>query len=288
MQPPGPWSDLTRPPLREAALRRALLTPETPWRELTVVAGTGSTNADVAARAMAGSPPGLVLLAEHQSTGRGRLGRAWESPPQTSVLASVLLRPSAPPDRWGWLPLLAGLAVVDVLVRQCGLPARLKWPNDVLVPEHGDWRTDEPRKICGILAEVVAAPEGPAVVLGAGINVSQNAGELPVPTATSLRLAGSAVTERDIIVKAYLRALGRRFADWDAAAGDPRDSGTGPAYREACATIGEPVRVELPTGSLAGLAEGVDDDGRLLVRDDAGVSRPIAAGDVVHARLSTG
>ena len=286
MQPPGPWSDLTRPPLRAEALRRALLTEETPWRELEVVAETGSTNADLAARARDGAAAGLVLLAEHQTAGRGRLGRAWEEPPQTSVIASVLLRPSAPPARWGWLPLLAGLAVVDVLTRQCGLPARLKWPNDVLVPEHGDWRSDEPRKVCGILAEVVATGAGPAVVLGAGINVGQSAEELPVPGATSLRLAGSAVTERDIVVRAYLRALGRRYGDWEAAGGDPRVGGTGPAYREACATIGEPVRVELPTGVLTGLAEGVDDDGRLLVRDDAGTTHPLAAGDVVHARLS--
>lgn len=303
-----PWTDLDRPPLRQAALRAALTGGHDPaWRQLEVVAATGSTNADLAARAVAGAAEGLVLTTDDQTAGRGRLGRAWTSPPRAAIAVSVLLRPAgepvgagtsptgdltaAPPvdqARWSWLSLLAGLAVVDALTRVCGLPARLKWPNDVLVPAAGVPAPDDAdpdlRKVCGLLAEVVTTPTGPAVVLGAGINVSQDAAELPVPTATSLRLAGSATTDRDTVLRAYLRALSARYRRWRAAGGDPRASGVGAAYREACVTIGRDVAVRLPGAEpVTGRAEGVDDDGRLLVATGGRV-RSFAAGDVLHAR----
>jgi BirA family biotin operon repressor/biotin-[acetyl-CoA-carboxylase] ligase len=163
-----PWTDLDRPPLREAALRAALTDGDggaRAWRALELVASTGSTNADVAARARAGEPEGLVLVADHQDAGRGRLDRGWVAPPRSSLSVSVLLRPGAagvPPQRLSWLPLLAGLAVVDALTRRCGLAARLKWPNDVLVPAGGVPAGEGPelRKICGILAELVPAADG--------------------------------------------------------------------------------------------------------------------------------
>ncbi len=278
----GPWSELSRPPLRETPLRLALAGGLRPaWRQVVVVAGTGSTNADLAARAAAGEPGGLVLVADHQSAGRGRLARTWTAPARSSVAVSVLLRPAQDGGveraRWAWLPLLAGVAAVDALTRTCGLPARLKWPNDVLVP---DPDAGAAGKICGILAEVV----GDAVVLGAGINASQGREELP-PGGTSLLLAGAATTSRDTVVRAYLRALAARYQQWVGAGGDPRASGIGPAYREACATLGLPVQVRLPGADpVVGLAEEVDDEGRLVVRDRAGRLVPLAAGDVVHVR----
>jgi BirA family biotin operon repressor/biotin-[acetyl-CoA-carboxylase] ligase len=337
----SPWLDLDRPPLRAAALREALTRgPGAVWRELEVLPSTGSTNADLADRARAGEGEGLVLVTDDQQAGRGRLGRTWTAPPRSALAASVLLRPGEPvppqctddavstaprpgasrsgatlPEsaampvvdqvRWSWLPLLAGVAVVDALTRACGLPARLKWPNDVLVPEDGrisrEGRTREAGdreagdreagggpallKVCGILAEVITTPAGPAVVLGAGINVSQQRTELPVGTATSLRLAGSATTDRDTVLRAYLRALAGRYRDWRRAAGDPRASGIGAAYREACVTIGRQVAVHLPGAEpVEGRAEGMDDDGRLLVAVPGGQVRALAAGDVVHVR----
>ena len=293
------WADLSRPPLRAPEVSRNL-----PWRAVEVVAGTGSTNADVAARAAAGEPEGLVLVADHQTAGRGRRDRAWESPPRAGLAVSVLLRPglppaSVPPARWSWLSLLAGLAVTDALIGTCGLPAGLKWPNDVLV---------DGAKVAGLLAEVVphrpagrpagrpaAAPRDPAgpdaaVVLGIGLNVSQRREELPVTTgtpATSLVLAGAAATDRLPVLRAVLRRLADRYAAWTAAAGDPRASGIAAAYRERCLTIGTRVRVDLPDGStVTGMAEGVDDDGRLLVRGGAGAGgvHALVAGDVVHVR----
>ena len=147
----------------------------------------------------------------------------------------------------------------------------------------------------GVLAEAVAGgPERRAVVLGVGINVSQQPGELPIPEATSLRLAGAATTDRDTVLRAYLR--GPRPAP-TAGGGRPRAipraSGVAAAYREACATIGRPVSgCELPSGEvLEGLADGVDDDGRLLLLDDGrpgGGARALAAGDVVHLRSAPG
>jgi len=304
--PPGPWTDLGRPPLRAEALRRALTAPHgsapAAWRAVEVVDTTGSTNADLVRRAQAGEPEGLVLIADHQSAGRGRIGRSWVAPPRSGLAVSVLLRPgrpadpggpagpAVPPSRWSWIGLLAGVAAVEALTRACGLPARLKWPNDILVPVAPGGPAG---KVGGVLAEVVAGGSQPqAVVLGVGINVTQQPGELPTPEATSLLLAGAATTDRDTVVRAYLRALAVRYRRWREAAGDPRGSGVAAAYREACATIGARVRVELPSGEvLEGLADGVDGDGRLLLLDDGrqdGGTRALAAGDVVHLRPAPG
>jgi len=291
---PGPWTSLERPPLRQDALRRALTGGDAPaWRAVEVVARTGSTNADLAARARAGEPAGLVLATDDQVAGRGRLAREWTVPPRSSVAVSVLVAPRVPVSGWGWLPLLTGLSVVRALTRVAGLPAVLKWPNDVLVPAPagpgGGPGQEELRKVCGILAETVQAPAGPAAVVGIGINVSQDVAELPVPTAISLRLAGAATTDRDTVLRAVLRQLAADLRTWEDAGGAPRASGIGAAYREACTTIGRRVAVHLPgRGPLTGTAEGVDDEGRLLVRDDAGGDHALAAGDVVHVRPDGG
>lgn len=249
---------------------------------------TGSTNADLAGRARDGEAPGLVIVTDDQVAGRGRLAREWIAPPRSSITVSVLVAPSAPPERWGWLSLLAGVAVVRVLTRLAGLPAVLKWPNDVLVPVPGSEL--EHHKVCGILAEAVQGRDGRrSVVIGTGVNVSQEQDELPVPEATSLRLAGAATTDRDVLLRAYLRHLADDLRRWDDAAGDPRRSGLGAAYREACTTIGRRVTVHLPgPARLTGVCEGVDDDGRLLVRDDTGTDHVLAAGDVVHVRPDAG
>jgi BirA family biotin operon repressor/biotin-[acetyl-CoA-carboxylase] ligase len=237
---------------------------------LRVVTSTASTNADVAAAARSGAPEGLVVVAEVQTAGRGRLDRTWSAPPRSALTFSVLLRPvDVPRQRWGWLSLLSGLAVTDALSAVADLPAAVKWPNDVLVAD---------RKIAGVLAEVV----GSAVVVGIGLNVSLHQEELPVATATSMLIAGASTTDRDTVLRAVLRALARRYGQWrsPAGAGDlPVD------YRAASATIGQRVRVELPGGSpLTGEAVTVDDDGRLVVRASDGTLTAVGAGDVVHVR----
>jgi BirA family biotin operon repressor/biotin-[acetyl-CoA-carboxylase] ligase len=140
------------------------------WTSLDVVDSLGSSNATLAQRALSGAAePGAVLLAEEQTTGRGRRGRGWVAPKYSSVMMSVLVRPSVEQSRWGWLPLLTALAVVDA-VGALGVQAVIKWPNDVLIAE---------AKLAGVLCEVVQTPEGPCLVAGCGINVHQSAGELP-------------------------------------------------------------------------------------------------------------
>ncbi|MGH3325089.1 MAG: biotin--[acetyl-CoA-carboxylase] ligase, partial [Streptomyces sp.] len=183
--PGSRWSDLERPPLNPTALRRALLKPDSLWTELEVVERTGSTNSDLADRARAGSAAeGAVLVAEEQTAGRGRLDRGWSAPPRSGIFVSMLLKPQVPEERWGWLPLLAGVATAGALARAAGVDTALKWPNDVLADVDG-----EERKIGGILAErTVTAPGGGGgnggvgVVLGIGLNVSLRSAELPVPT----------------------------------------------------------------------------------------------------------
>jgi BirA family biotin operon repressor/biotin-[acetyl-CoA-carboxylase] ligase len=268
----SPFTDLDRPPLREAALRSSLVTPGGLWTALDVVAETGSTNADVAAAAADGAPEGLVLLAEHQRAGRGRVDRVWSAPARAGLTFSVLLRP--PPGTragWGWLPLLAGLSVAVPLARLSGLEVGLKWPNDVLVGE---------RKVAGLLAEV----SGTAVVLGVGLNVSLREDELPVPTATSLALAGSEVVDREPVLRAVLRDLATRYRAWCAADGDVTTAGLLADYRAACVTVDRDVTVHLPGGRvIAGRARDVDDSGRLVLDTAEGPQR-LAAGDVVHVR----
>jgi BirA family transcriptional regulator, biotin operon repressor / biotin---[acetyl-CoA-carboxylase] ligase len=265
---PGPASP-DRAALDAAALARALVRPGGLWREIRVVAETGSTNADLMAAARAGAAEGLVLAAEAQTAGRGRLGRSWASPPRAALTFSVLLRPATvPATQRGWLPLLAGVAVATALRDGATAGAVLKWPNDVLIGE---------RKVAGILAEA----HEDAVVLGIGLNVTLTAADLPVPTATSLLLAGAATASRPALLAAIAGELATRYRAWCAAPGDP-------AWREDylrwCATVGREVRAELPGGAvLTGTAVDVDPVGRLVVQTGGGPV-PVGAGDLVHLR----
>lgn len=267
----SPFSDLGRPPLRAAALRRALISGDALWTDLQVLESSPSTNAEVSAAAGEGAPQGLVIVAESQTAGRGRRDRLWTTPPRAGLTFSVLLRPTFPSAGWGWLPLLAGLAVATSLTALSEVDVRLKWPNDVLVGE---------RKLGGILTEVV----GTGVVVGIGLNISLRADELPVPTATSLVIEGSAVVDRDPVLRAVLREIERRYVDLGRAAGDAEACGLAADYRDACATLGRRVRVELPGPRvLDGSAVGIDADGCLVLDVDGG-RQPVAAGDVVHVR----
>ncbi|MGH3696574.1 MAG: biotin--[acetyl-CoA-carboxylase] ligase [Pseudonocardiaceae bacterium] len=272
------WSDLERPPLRADALRRALLAPGGPYTALDVVESVPSTNTTLAAAARQGAPDRTVLVAEHQSAGRGRAARSWVAPARSGLALSVLLRPTGVPRaRWSWLPLLAGVALCRTVSTLAELPAALKWPNDLLLGEH--WR-----KAAGILAEVV--PEGPAVVVGIGLNVTLRPDELPVPESTSLAIEQAACTDRDPLLRALLRELDAELRQWCEHEGDPVASGLREAYQHRCATLGEQVHVELPgQAAVLGTAEEVDTEGRLVVLS-AGHRRALSAGDVTHVRLT--
>ena len=278
-----------REPLDPAALRRAAVRPGGLWHRVEVVESTGSTNADLLARARDGEPEGTVLVTEHQQAGRGRMGRTWITPPRAALTFSLLVRPeTVPPARRGWLPLLTGVAVTEAITEVTDVPATLKWPNDVLSAQG---------KLAGILAEAA----GDAIVVGIGLNVSTEAAELPdrgpgALPAASLLTAGAkpGTLGRDRLLLAILDAFERRYLAWRAAAGDQDRSGVRAAYVARSGTIGRQVRAELPGGqALSGSAVGVDADGRLLVRPSAGTSFagissagtvPVAAADVVHLR----
>ncbi|MEV6163217.1 biotin--[acetyl-CoA-carboxylase] ligase [Streptomyces sp. NPDC052052] len=271
------WSDLDRPPLNVPALRRGLLKQGGLWTSLDVVETTGSTNSDLAGRAGAGLVEGAVLVAEEQTAGRGRLDRTWTAPARSGLFFSVFLTPDdVPVHRWGWLPLLTGVAIATGLTRAAGVDTALKWPNDLLVTVAG-----EERKAGGILAERA----GDGVVVGIGLNVSLHADELPAPTAGSLLLAEAVSTDRETLLRGVLRSLEHWYRQWRAADGDAARSGLQEAYAAGCATLGRTVRAQLPGGrTLTGEAMAVDGDGRLIVSTADGLQEPVSAGDIVHLR----
>ncbi|MFI6545540.1 biotin--[acetyl-CoA-carboxylase] ligase [Streptomyces prunicolor] len=273
------WSDLERPPLNAGALRRGLVRAGGLWTGVEVVQRTGSTNSDLVALAAAGkAAEGTVLVAEEQTSGRGRLDRQWSAPARSGLCFSVLLEPGdVPVARWGWLPLLTGVAVATGLSRSAGVDTALKWPNDLLVTVG-----EEERKAGGILAERAGDD---AVIVGVGINVSLREDELPVPQAGSLALAGAVATDRDPLLRAVLRSLEHWYDKWRAAGGDPVASGLQETYAAGCATLGRTVRAELPGDrSITGEAVAIDGDGRLVLATEDGVQEPVGAGDIVHLR----
>lgn len=271
----GQGGPASRRPLDEAALRAALTGGRALWSAVRVVAETGSTNADALAAARDGAAEGLVIAAEAQAAGRGRLGRGWQSLPGGSLTFSVLLRPAAvPAGVRGWVPLLTGVAVARAVRRATGVQARLKWPNDVLAGAG---------KLAGILAEQA----GDAIVVGVGLNVLGTAAQLPVATATSLELLGAGEADRTELLAEILTEIERWYLPWrDTPAGDADASGLRQEYLRLSATVGARVRVLLPGApDLVGVAVAVDETGRLLVRPDGQADPvPVSAGDVIHVR----
>lgn len=268
--------DQPRAPLDEGALRAELIGTGLGWRKLEVVEQTGSTNADLLARAAAGDDvAGAVLIAEHQTAGRGRHGRGWSATPRAQITMSVGVSVvDVPTTGWGWLPLATGVAVVDAvspLLAGTGAQAGLKWPNDVLAGP-----PDSPGKLAGILAEVAK----PVVVIGLGLNVFQAPDG--IEDATSLADLGVATPDRTRLASDLLRELGRRIVAWRAARG--ADWALAADYRARSLTIGNRVRAHLPGGKqVEGTATAIDDQGRLCL-ESGGQTVVVAAGDVVHLR----
>jgi BirA family transcriptional regulator, biotin operon repressor / biotin---[acetyl-CoA-carboxylase] ligase len=262
-------------PVDADLIEQRLADREVPWPRPHVVESTGSTNADLLEMARRGAPEGSVVVADEQTAGRGRLGRAWVSAPGSGLWFSVLVSMAPSPQR-GLLPLLAGVAVAEA-ARRHGVPAALKWPNDVVMDAAAFDGSPGPRKLAGILAETDGED---AVVIGIGVNLTQDSGQLPVPAATSMLLEGAVVSRDDLLLDILTVLHGQL--------GDLRRAGSGyvmDAYRELCVTIGRDVAVTLPSGELLqGRAVGVGDDGQLHVRTtEKTVS--VAAGDVIHATI---
>ncbi|WP_326547668.1 biotin--[acetyl-CoA-carboxylase] ligase [Mycolicibacterium sp. ND9-15] len=255
-----------------AALRDDVSRGSQVWRRIDVVAETGSTNADLIARAGRGENiDGAVLIAENQTAGRGRRDRSWSAVPFAQITMSVGVDVTAmPSSAWGWLPLATGVAVVDA-VADTGVVSGLKWPNDVLAGG---------RKLAGILAEVAAAQQ--AVVIGVGLNVSLRAEDVHVEGATSLLELGVPAPDRHRLSVRLLHELGNRIESWRLAGG--ADAELAADYRARSLTLGMGVRALLPGDrEIVGVACDVDDQGRLVIEAD-GESVTISAGDIVHLR----
>ncbi|MCQ1996203.1 biotin--[acetyl-CoA-carboxylase] ligase [Arthrobacter sp. zg-Y1171] len=287
------YSSMERPALDPGRLRAALVVPNGPFAALEVVAETGSTNTDLAdaARLRPWEVADLtVLTAELQMAGRGRMDRSWVAPERSSLFVSVLLRPVGPSGRplpttsYGWLSLLAALAMAESVAARTGVEARLKWPNDVMV---------DGRKLAGVLAQLVPASDGgpPAVVVGAGLNVSLTDEDLPVPTATSLLMEYASTTDRNVLLQDYLLALAARYRSFCSVDGDPEavPAGSREALRDEVSarlgTLGRGVSAQLPGGGvLTGRAVALAPTGALVIVDDAGATHTVSAADVVHLR----
>jgi BirA family biotin operon repressor/biotin-[acetyl-CoA-carboxylase] ligase len=236
-------------------------------------ASIDSTNTALLAAAREGAAEGLVYVADHQTAGRGRLDRRWEAPPGSSLLLSVLLRPSIAPSHAHWVTAAVGLAASDTCASVAGVQAQLKWPNDLVVDD---------RKLGGILAEaVVEDGRVRAVVVGLGLNVNW---PTPLPdelaaTATACNIVAGRDIDRDALLDALLVSLGERYSPEVSA------SALRGEERVRSATLGREVRVELPGDRVViGRAVELADDGALLVETRPGEVVRISVGDVIHLR----
>ncbi len=216
-----------------------------------------------------GAAHGETVIAEAQTAGRGRRGRSWVSPPGRNVMFSVVLRPELPPARAPELTLVASVAICDAL-RQAGVAAGIKWPNDILAGG---------RKIAGILTELAAEPDRVHwVVVGVGVNVNLRREELPEElreVATSVLLERGEPAPRALFAAACLTAL----EAWVDAHAEQGFAPIRAAWRERSVTLGREVLVRADGRDVTGTAEDIDEQGALLVRTPAGLER-ILAGDV--------
>jgi BirA family transcriptional regulator, biotin operon repressor / biotin---[acetyl-CoA-carboxylase] ligase len=251
-------------------------------RAVQYYAQVGSTNDLAREQARAGHAEGLTLVADEQTAGRGRMGRGWAAPPGSSLLVSVLLRPSwLAPARSFALTMLTGVALCEAIEQATSLQAALKWPNDLLLPVHTASGPDL-RKAAGVLSEIELSDGAIAwVIVGIGVNVNWAPhgmvdGRDLSTVATSVGTALGAPVERLGLLRALLVQLDRRYAALRAGHGDELFA----AWRARLTTLGQPVNVQLPQGQVAGIAEDVDPSGALRVRDASGVLHTILAGDV--------
>ncbi len=231
-----------------------------------------STNTYLRARAREGTPEGLVAVADHQTAGRGRLQRRWESPPGANLLTSFLLRPACDVDHLHLCSTAVALAAADAGREAAGVEAAFKWPNDLLVGES---------KLAGVLAEVeFEGGPPPAVVVGVGINVAWPG----PPEAGGTCLDDVQRHARPVDRKALLGHLLDALAPRRELLDDPAGRRVlADEVRRRCTTLGQRVRVSLPTEEITGLASRIDDAGHLVVETESGL-RTVAAGDVVHLR----
>ena len=258
--------------MAEEKLTMEAITRELPTRligrRVVVYPRVGSTNDEAKRLAEDGAPEGTLVVADEQTAGRGRLQRTWWAPAGTALLMSLILRPDLAPHQAQRLTMLCSLAICDAIAGTTGLVPAVKWPNDVLL---------RGRKVCGILTELgIEGPRLAYAVVGMGVNVNVDfggAGGL-AHTATSLAQELGREVSRLELLRAILINVEERYARLRAGESPHAE------WAARLATLGQRVIVTTPTEQLSGIAEGVDADGALLLRDENGVLRHILAGDV--------
>jgi BirA family biotin operon repressor/biotin-[acetyl-CoA-carboxylase] ligase len=232
-----------------------------------------STNTEVARLASQGADEGVAVVADEQTAGRGRLQRAWSSPKGAGLYFSILLRPALAPERWPLITFVAALAVGDALREAARVETDIKWPNDLLADE---------RKICGILAEAIETPAGRAVVVGIGVNLTNEAFSSELSSvATSVAHASGQKAEREMILTALLSALSRWYSLLHESDGAEKIVAAW-ASHSSYAT-GKWVQVTNGDEVLHGVTRGVESDGALRLETRHGLQL-IRAGDVTSVR----
>jgi len=237
-----------------------------------------STNLEASRQANEGAAEGLCVVAREQTAGRGRLQRQWVSPKGAGLYFSILLRPQFELSSWPLLTLMAAVAVHDALLDACSLKTDIKWPNDVLAYE---------KKLCGILAETVETPLGRAVVVGIGINLTENSFPAELESvATSLETATGRIHDLETLLQSLIVALGRHYEALQ------HEDGPETIIREWCGRSsygeGKQIRVAGSNETLVGTTRGLERDGALRVETGDGEIRIVRAGDVNSLRPLVG
>ena len=278
---------MQRPSPLAIAVIQSYLTGDGLGREIHIHERLDSTNREAMALAQAGAVHGTLVLADAQTSGKGRMARTWFSPPGLNIYASVIIRipidGSRMPAWLSWLPLMAALGVAEAVETVAGARTAVKWPNDLLIGE---------RKFAGILCESGTSPRSGAFqVIGVGINVNGMRADFPEDlqkTATSIRDETGGLVDRNRLMAEVLTGLESRMQEFVSVGGEPLAL----AYRRRCATIGKTVKAVLADGKeCIGMAEAIAEDGSLrLVQappsgtNQAPVIRQLRAADIVHLR----
>ena len=253
-------NEVLRTPLDEAEINSKI----TPYWRVSVVELTGSTQNDLLQLVESKNAlDGQVIVTEYQSSGRGRLDRTFEAPARSALLFSFYIKPRKERSEWGFIPLIAGLSLVRAITStDTVMNVSLKWPNDLIINE---------KKCAGIIAQTTN--EG--IVLGIGLNVSMRSNELPVPSATSLAIEGSKISDRNVLLSHILNTFAELFESWE------EGSDLLEEYASVSSTIGKNVRIEIPGGEiLQASVTGISTTGELVLDD----GRHVSAGDVIHLR----
>jgi len=240
-------------------------------REVIYFEQTDSTNLQARRLADEGAVEGTVVIADTQTSGRGRLGRTWTSPPGVNLYLSIILRPTFPPQEATRMTFLSAIAVAEAIAAVGPFTPQLKWPNDVLL---------DGRKIAGLLNEMNAETERVHyMVLGVGVNLNMKAEDFPADLrtpATSLLIAGGREVSRREFTRELLRQVDRLYTLYQREGFAPIRA----AWEARCHMVGRMVEVDSPPRQFVGTVEGIDAEGALLVGLPGGIQERVLAGDV--------